>query len=141
MIHDWQPAETAPKDGTHILGLNNRGNFAVCVWLKTLRGEGWVHPFTTLQFSPFWNGACGSVMTHWQRMIWPPDVCAAAFMHFAITILKGKTEICPLCEGAGFMPETALGQRYCIRCDGAGSIDGLTALRRAQSLEARHDNS
>lgn len=129
MIDDWQPAETAPKDGTHILGLNNRGNFAVCIWHETPRGAGWVHPFTTLELSSFWNGACGSVMTHWQRMIWPPELCATQFMHLAIMILRGKSETCPLCEGEGLMPETALGQRDCIRCDGAGYVDGLTALR------------
>lgn len=77
---DWQPAETAPKDGTWVLGINNRGNCAVIIWNerasvwdgKHPNGEnryrfapGWIHPFTTGERSEFWNGACGSVLVAW----------------------------------------------------------------------------
>ena len=97
MIDGWQPAETAPKDGTQILGLNNRGNFAVCFWREASGAHyaGWAHPFTTLEPSAFWNGACGSEMTHWQRLIWPPALCAQQFMYFAEVVLRGESACAP----------------------------------------------
>lgn len=129
MMHGWYPAETAPKDGTQVLGINNRGNFAVIFWNASAKYPGWAHPFTNLEPSSFWNGACGSVLTHWQPLLWPPELCATQFIHLATLILKGKTETCEFCDGEGYMPETALGQRPCPKCDGAGYVDGLTALR------------
>ena len=82
---DWKPVETAPKDGTWILGINNRGNCAVCIWqervpvvrridpvtrewLEVDHVPGWVHPFTDGKLSEFWNGACGSVMVAWSEL-------------------------------------------------------------------------
>ncbi len=74
----WKPIETAPKDGTWILGINNRGNCAVIIWAKEAldgRGglaNGWIHPFSDMTLSGFWNGDCGSVATHWQPLPHPP---------------------------------------------------------------------
>lgn len=68
----WRPIETAPKDGTWILGINNRGNQAVIIWGLT----GWFHPFSDGRPSSFWNGGCGSVATHWMPLPAPPkDDC------------------------------------------------------------------
>jgi len=71
---DWQSMDCAPKDGTWILGINNRGNCAVIIWAKKaldwdneLR-PGWIHPFSTMELSSFWNGACGSVPVAWARL-------------------------------------------------------------------------
>ena len=77
-MHEWQPIETAPKDGTWILGINNRGNCAVIIWKDAApdwdgaHRSGWIHPFTTGELSDFWNGACGSVATHWMPLPRPP---------------------------------------------------------------------
>lgn len=96
MTRDWRPADTAPKDGTQVLGLNNRGNFAVIFWNANARYPGWAHPFTNLEPSSFWNGSCGSVLTHWQPLMWPPEVCALAFINLAKLIVgppqSGGTE-------------------------------------------------
>ena len=71
---DWQPIETAPKDGTWILGLNDRGNCSVIMWsTNALRrdevGEGWIIPFSTGEISPFWEER----VTHWMPLPAPPD--------------------------------------------------------------------
>lgn len=72
---DWQPIESAPTDGTWILGINNRGNCAVIIWVEQavwIEGAplraGWIHPFTTGELSIFWNGGCGSVPVAWARI-------------------------------------------------------------------------
>jgi hypothetical protein len=72
---DWQPMETAPRDGTWILGLNNRGNCAVIIWSDSASaGEGrgfypgWIHPFSTMELSTFWNGANGSLPIAWAAL-------------------------------------------------------------------------
>ena len=72
---DWQPMSGAPKDGTWILGINNRGNCAVIIWSESASaGEGrgffpgWIHPFTTGELSTFWNGANGSLPVAWARL-------------------------------------------------------------------------
>lgn len=76
----WQSIESAPKDGTWILGVNNRGNQAVIIWddhapdaMGIWRG-GWIHPFSDGRLSSFWNGGCGSVVTHWMPLPPPPEV-------------------------------------------------------------------
>ena len=73
----WQTIESAPMDGTWILGANNRGNRAVIIWSDTAHDRdriipGWIHPFSDGALSPFWNGACGSVPTHWMPLPTPP---------------------------------------------------------------------
>jgi hypothetical protein len=73
----WKPIETAPKDGTWILGVNNRGNCAVIIWSASALSDragssemrpGWIHPFSDGRLSTFWNGGCGSVPTHWMPL-------------------------------------------------------------------------
>jgi hypothetical protein len=84
-MSEWQPIETAPKDGTWILGVNNRGNCAVIIWKDDAmdhayrRGSGWIHPFTEGYLSDFWNGACGSVATHWMALPPPPGAYRERF--------------------------------------------------------------
>lgn len=61
----FRPMNTAPKDGTWILGVNNRGNYAVIIWAEYLGTFGWIHPFSGGKLSPFWNGGCGSIAIGW----------------------------------------------------------------------------
>lgn len=76
-IAEWQPISTAPRDGTWILGCNNRGNQAVIIWKEHaceatgLYRPGWIHPFTQGEISPFFNSAF-SYATHWQPLPAPP---------------------------------------------------------------------
>jgi hypothetical protein len=57
---EWQPIETAPKDGTEILTYREAGLMAVAVW------------------DPFWkgwicvDGAALMAVTHWQPLPEPP---------------------------------------------------------------------
>lgn len=81
----WQPIETAPKDGTWILAINNRGNPAVIIWdeegLDRLGGRrpGWIHPFSEGYLSPFWNGGCGSLPEYWMPIPWHPKHAEAPY--------------------------------------------------------------
>ena len=82
---EWQPIESAPKDGTWLLGINNRGNQAVIIWAEDAvnwigegLSSGWIHPFSDMRLSPFWNGACGSEPTHWMPLPSPPNQREAA---------------------------------------------------------------
>jgi len=76
---NWQPIETAPKDGTWILGMNSAKNCAVIIWSKNppkpfgKLTSGWVHPYTEGYLSEFWNGSCGSTATHWMPLPTPPQ--------------------------------------------------------------------
>lgn len=67
----WQGIESAPKDGTAILAINNRGNCAVISWEDKFC-HGWVVHFSSFEAHPFWNGACGSVPTNWMPLPAPP---------------------------------------------------------------------
>ena len=77
-MSEWQPAETAPKDGTWILALNNRGNPAVVIWSEWAHhpngriSPGWIHPFSTGEASTFWNGGNGSLLEYWMPIPHPP---------------------------------------------------------------------
>jgi hypothetical protein len=37
----WQTIETAPKDGSRILGINERGEIEICAWEKEPDVAGW----------------------------------------------------------------------------------------------------
>jgi len=68
-MSDWQPIETAPKDGTNILLFNRAGNVAAGLWLSGALGTGWFlrggnRPDT------FFNEHFGP--THWQPLPEPP---------------------------------------------------------------------
>lgn len=82
---EWQPIETAPKDGSWILGLNNRGNPAVIIWVEKahyhdgVMRPGWIHPFSDGRASTFWNGANGSVPEYWMPIKWPPGANSAPY--------------------------------------------------------------
>lgn len=65
---DWHPIETAPKDGTKILVINNRGNMAVALWQEWAGRGQWVPMFGSAGDHPFLNGGCGSVCTHWMPL-------------------------------------------------------------------------
>lgn len=70
----WQPIKTAPRDGTWVLGLNNRGNCAVIIWSDAALRDGrdpipgWIHPFSDGSLSSFWNGANGSLPVAWSPL-------------------------------------------------------------------------
>ncbi|MBA9067175.1 hypothetical protein FHR71_000905 [Methylobacterium sp. RAS18] len=68
MSFDWRGIDSAPKDGTWILAINNRCDCAIILWsddalYRGARCQGWVHPYSNGERSPFWNGAdgCGPV--------------------------------------------------------------------------------
>lgn len=62
---EWQPIETAPKDGTNILLVNYKGNIASGLWQEGLLGVGW---FLRGGNKPdtFFNGHHGP--THWMPL-------------------------------------------------------------------------
>lgn len=69
--HQWQPIETAPKDGTLILGWDTkvmRGKGAACVML-------WARNETTQkhEWMNFWNAYRVDGPTHWQPLPQPPE--------------------------------------------------------------------
>lgn len=69
--HQWQPIETAPKDGTLILGLDTkvmRGKGAACVML-------WARNETTQkhEWMNFWNAYRVDGPSHWQPLPQPPE--------------------------------------------------------------------
>lgn len=77
MNMEWKSIDTAPKDGTWVLGINSRQNCAVIIWSVGMNAfgemrDGWIHPFTDGRLSSFWNGGCGSVPTHWMHLPAPP---------------------------------------------------------------------
>jgi hypothetical protein len=74
---EWQPIETAPKDGTWILGMNSKGNPAVIIW--DAQQNGWIHPFSMGELSTFWNGGAGSVAKYWMPIKWSPEASSAPY--------------------------------------------------------------
>jgi hypothetical protein len=76
MQANWHPGWSAPKDGTKILGRNNRGNMTVVLWQEWAGRGGWVCMFSDASHHPFWNGGCGSVMTHWMPLPEQPSAGA-----------------------------------------------------------------
>lgn len=60
-MSDWQPIESAPKDGTFILGYPENGDMRLCRWVNRPTGQS------------YWltTGSTISRPTHWQPK--PPD--------------------------------------------------------------------
>lgn len=73
---EWRDMSNAPRDGSWILAMNNRGNCAVIIWSGEAlsdRGDGrlyrgWIHPFSDGRLSTFWNGANGSLPVLWSPL-------------------------------------------------------------------------
>ena len=66
--HGWRPIESAPRDGTAILGWAD-GSFAVVHWVDWGRGDGDWQLTETGSFAddgPWWP-------THWQPLPPPPE--------------------------------------------------------------------
>lgn len=66
MMSEWQPIETAPKDGTNVLLVNRKGNMAAGMFMD---GAWWLrggnHP------NIFFNGHHGP--THWMPLPKAPE--------------------------------------------------------------------
>lgn len=67
MMSDWQPIETAPKDGTVIILYNRRGIVAAGAWLN-IDGFPWEFFDGTTET----NGWGAVSVTHWQPLPEPP---------------------------------------------------------------------
>ncbi len=67
---NWQEG-LPPKDEGYeqFLVMNNRRNCAVVMWSK--ESNMWLQMFSSGRPSSFLNGGCGSVITHWCRIIRP----------------------------------------------------------------------
>jgi hypothetical protein len=69
MSSEWQPIETAPRDGTNILIVNHKGNIASGLWQCGgwwLRGGNGPNTFFNDHHGP----------THWMPLPSPPEVGA-----------------------------------------------------------------
>lgn len=60
---EWQPIETAPKDGTVILAYVSGGHHALVAWNDDW--EDWLH-------LP-WHESMPAVITHWMPLPAPPQ--------------------------------------------------------------------
>jgi len=64
---DWVEGEPPKNAGNEqFLVMNNRQNCAVVIWR-----DGWVPMFSDGAPNAFLNGGCGSVITHWRRIVRP----------------------------------------------------------------------
>lgn len=91
----WHPMHTAPRDGSWILAINNRGNCAVIIWVDRPHstgewGSGWIHPFSDAALSPFWNGFCGSEPVAWKPL--PRGKDALAIVRHFETAARARVE-------------------------------------------------
>jgi hypothetical protein len=62
---NWQPIETAPRDGTSVLLINRNGDIAAGLWLSDARGTGWFLAGGNKPAALF-NNHHGP--THWTRL-------------------------------------------------------------------------
>ena len=73
---DWQPIETAPKDGTEVLLFGEFDNMAVAEWDHG--DEAWVFAVTDVEIpgAPKGTMFCSYFRdpTHWMPLPVPPDV-------------------------------------------------------------------
>lgn len=66
---DWQPIETAPKDGTDILAWSPFGHGCLVVSFDDSETPGW--PWLTLDGPNY----AATTFTHWQPLPPPPRPC------------------------------------------------------------------
>lgn len=65
-MSEWQPIETAPKDGTRILAIAPPDGHQIVAWGQSKRRANWRINFET---GPAWWGA----PTHWIPLPAPPE--------------------------------------------------------------------
>lgn len=66
----WQPIETAPKDGTPILVINDSGDMAVCAWAEQYGCHGW---YATTAFNYEGFGDMRGFEKRWMPLPPPPE--------------------------------------------------------------------
>lgn len=69
-MNEWQPIETAPKDGSEILVCNGIGRRAVTHWMEGrgfYAGQGGGYPAS-------WTTIGDLALTHWMPLPPPPEV-------------------------------------------------------------------
>jgi len=71
---DWQPIETAPKDGT-VVDLWADGRLANCLWERHL-DDHWRQQYSEATGSSF--GVSDLLPTHWMPLPEPPQLSSAA---------------------------------------------------------------
>lgn len=65
-MHKWQPIETAPKDGTRILVINDRGIF-VASWSEE-GPDNCLDDFWHVTNGKYWMDLRGMLPTHWMPL-------------------------------------------------------------------------
>lgn len=73
-MNEWQPIETAPKDGTEILTVNIHGDIQITEWYSVTRDdyvhiEGEIYRKEITLWHEGWNG---NNPTHWMPLPAPP---------------------------------------------------------------------
>ena len=69
-MSEWLDIESAPKDGTEILGWSNR-DYVLCWWVTGKDGEGWVLGWETASgYDVGWNF---TTPIFWQPLPKPPE--------------------------------------------------------------------
>lgn len=69
-MNEWQPIETAPKDGTIILGYDDSGVVAAMRFVVPMYGG---HPEWELAELSWPNDSMSAYPTHWMPMPPPPQ--------------------------------------------------------------------
>lgn len=125
----WQPSETAPKDGTWILGY-----WPECAFQDRVTAMQW---YSAAFSSPYWLDAADSLdwtkPTHWQPLPAPPGTTRApADLRSAL-----EAETCCICSGKSFVAVDvqqfdgtyAPGpERRCVECKTTFTAQAFAAL-------------
>lgn len=70
MSNNWQPIETAPKDGTAILLLSQLGVVSGRYYFKDGEQRYWQSEMGDVYF---WGATSGAAITHWMPLPAPPQ--------------------------------------------------------------------